>query len=82
MKREVLELTTGHEDYEPPRETTEATPEARLAAMHKTVTEPNRAVLRQAAQAAPATARLTMMAALKLASELQSVLDELDEPGK
>jgi hypothetical protein len=79
MKRDVLELVTGQEDYEPPRESTETTPEATLAQMHKAVTDPNRSVIKQAVAAAPATARLTMMAALKLASELQSALDELDK---
>jgi hypothetical protein len=82
VKREVLELTAGPEDYEPPRESAEVTPAATLAQMHKAVAVPDRAVLRQAAADSPNTARLTMMAALKLASDLQAVLDELGETNK
>jgi len=81
VKRDVLELTAGPEDYEPPRATAEVTPAATLAQMHKAVVVPDRAVLRQAVAASPNTARQTMLAALKLASEFQSVFDELGEAG-
>lgn len=79
MKRDVLGLAASPEDYEPPRELTEATPTATLAQVHKTVQSPDRAVLRQAAIESPNAARQTMLAALKLASDLQSVLNELGE---
>jgi hypothetical protein len=82
VKRDVLGLAAGPEDYEPPREVPEATPTAALAQVHKAVQSSNRAVLKQAAIESPTAARQTMLAALKLASDLQTVLAELGEDAK
>jgi hypothetical protein len=75
----VLGLGTNPEDYEPVRELAAVTPVAALAQVQKAVVSSDRAVLKEAAMASPNAARQTMLAALKLASDLQAVLNELGE---
>jgi hypothetical protein len=79
VKRDVLGLGTNPEDYEPVRELAAVTPVAALAQVQKAVVSSDRAVLKEAAMASPNAARQTMLAALKLASDLQAVLNELGE---
>jgi hypothetical protein len=80
VKRDVLGLAAGLEDYEPTRELSVVTPTVVLANAQKAIVASDRTTLKEAAAVSPDAARQTMMAALKLASDLQSVLAELDEP--